>query len=53
MYISIHKGIIEKEIGILEKKGLTKVIREIYCGIHKKNIDDPDLVTFFKFKCWL
>jgi hypothetical protein len=47
-----QKAIIEKYINILDKANKTKVCKEVYCGVHKKNVDDPELVQFFKFKGW-
>jgi hypothetical protein len=46
------QGIAEKYIGILDKANKTKACKEIYAGVHKKSVDDPDLVQFFKFKGW-
>ncbi|CAF0731786.1 unnamed protein product [Brachionus calyciflorus] len=46
-------SVIEKYIGILDKANKTKVCKEVYAGVHKKSIDDPDLNQFFKLKGWI
>ena len=44
---------LEKYVTILEKDYKNnKLLREVYAGINGKPVDDPDLKTFFKFKCW-
>jgi hypothetical protein len=35
-----------------EKFKYSKMLREIYAAINGKNVDDPSLQAFFKFKCW-
>ncbi len=46
-------GILEKQVTILEGKFKSKLLKEVYSGVHGKPVDDPDLQAFFKFKCWL
>jgi len=44
---------LEKYVAILEKDFKNnKLLREVYAGVNGKPVDDPDLQTFFKFKCW-
>ena len=40
-------------MGILDSKFKTDMLKNIYAGVHKKDVKDPDLVAFFKFKCWI
>jgi len=44
---------LEKYVTILENKGCTSFLRELYAGINNKAIDDPEVVEFFRFKLWL
>jgi hypothetical protein len=44
--------VITSHMDTLDKANKTKVCKEVYSGVHKKPMDDPDLVTFFKFKGW-
>nr|XP_009859922.1 uncharacterized protein LOC104266112 [Ciona intestinalis] len=46
-------GVLEKYMGILDSKFKTEMLKNIYAGVHRKDIDDPDLAAFFKFKCWI
>nr|CAB3263198.1 uncharacterized protein LOC104266112 [Phallusia mammillata] len=46
-------GVLEKYMEILDAKFKTDMLKKIYCGVHGKDVDDPDLVAFFKFKCWI
>uniref|UniRef100_H2YZP1 Uncharacterized protein n=1 Tax=Ciona savignyi TaxID=51511 RepID=H2YZP1_CIOSA len=46
-------GVLEKYMGILDSKFKTEMLKNIYAGVHKKAVDDPDLAAFFKFKCWI
>lgn len=45
---------LERYINILEDKlKYSKLLCRIYAGVNNKDIDDPDLQAFFKFKCWI
>lgn len=46
-------GVLEKQVTILENKFQSKLLKQVYAGVHGKPIDDPELQAFFKFKCWL
>jgi hypothetical protein len=46
-------GVLEKQVSILENKFQSKLLKQVYAGVHGKPIDDPELQAFFKFKCWL
>ncbi|KAE8600985.1 hypothetical protein XENTR_v10013489 [Xenopus tropicalis] len=46
-------GSLEKYIHILEENYKTKILMDMYAGIHNKPTDDKDLQTFFRFKCWI
>ncbi|KAI8486858.1 hypothetical protein Bbelb_353660 [Branchiostoma belcheri] len=43
---------LDKYVGILDAKYKTTMLKKIYAGVHGKDVDDPDLQAFFKFKCW-
>ncbi|XP_066282667.1 uncharacterized protein [Branchiostoma lanceolatum] len=43
---------LDKYVSILDDKFKTNMLKKIYAGVHGKDIDDPDLQAFFKFKCW-
>jgi hypothetical protein len=45
-------GILDKYVKKLDEKNKVKACKEIYCGVHMKDINDPDLNQFFKFKGW-
>jgi len=46
--------VLEKHVDTLDKTfKYSKLLMEVYAGVHGKSIDDPDLKQFFKFKCWL
>lgn len=47
------EGCIEKYIDVLDGKFMTKLLKTVYAGIHNKSVEDEDLQTFFKFKCWI
>jgi len=36
----------------LKEYKYNKLLREVYAGVNRKSVDDPDLKAFFKFKCW-
>ena len=46
-------GVLEKQVSILENKFQSKLLKQVYAGVHGKSPDDPELQVFFKFKCWL
>lgn len=46
-------GVLEKQVSILESKFQSKLLKQVYAGVHGKSLDDPELQAFFKFKCWL
>eukprot|EP00051_Salpingoeca_urceolata_P024392 m.428022 g.428022 ORF g.428022 m.428022 type:complete len:96 (-) comp20230_c0_seq31:39-326(-) len=44
---------IEKYVQVLDDKlKYSAMLKEIYAKVNGKTVDDPDLVAFFKFKCW-
>ena len=44
---------LEKYVNVLESKFKTNLLKTVYAGVHGKDVDDPDLQAFFKFKCWI
>ena len=45
---------IEKEVTILDEAyKYSKLLMRIYATVNGKPIDDPELVDFFKVKCWI
>lgn len=46
-------GVLEKYMETLDAKFKTSLLKNIYAGVHRKDVDDPDLEAFFKFKCWI
>jgi len=46
-------GVIEKYVNILDSKGKSKILMRVYAGINQKDVNDPDLHLFFKFRCWI
>lgn len=46
-------GVLDKQVGILESKFKTGLLKKVYSGVHGKPVDNPELQAFFKFKCWL
>lgn len=49
----IFTGCIDKYINILDEKSRTTLVKSVYANIHDKEVDDPDLKDFFRFKCWI
>jgi len=46
--------VLEKYVDTLDKTfKYSKLLMQVYAGVHGKSVDDPDLKQFFKFKCWL
>ena len=46
-------GVLDKQVAILEGKFMSSILKTVYAGVHDKDVDDPELEAFFKFKCWL
>ena len=47
-------SVLEKYVESLDKTfKYSKLLKEVYAGVHGKSVDDPDLQQFFKFKCWV
>lgn len=46
-------GVLDKQVAILEGKFKYAILKKVYAGVHGKPVDDPDLISFFKFKCWI
>jgi len=40
-------------VKILEEKFKNDTLKKVYAGINGRDIDDPEMVAFFKFKCWI
>lgn len=46
--------VLEKYVDTLDKTfKYSKLLMQVYAGVHGKSVDDPDLKQFFKFKCWI
>ena len=45
-------GVLDKTVATLEAKFKTKILKKVYAGVHGKDVDNPELQAFFKFKCW-
>ena len=46
--------VLEKYVETLDKTfKYSKLLKQVYAGVHSKSVDDPDLQQFFKFKCWV
>ena len=45
-------AVLEKNVSILEAKFKSPLLKQVYAGVHNKDIDNPELQAFFKFKCW-
>ena len=43
---------LEKATKVLEDAAKTGVLRRVYCAVHGKPENDPELSQFFNFKCW-
>eukprot|EP00118_Oscarella_pearsei_P009271 m.52505 g.52505 ORF g.52505 m.52505 type:complete len:1143 (+) comp34215_c0_seq2:19-3447(+) len=46
-------GSLEKYVNVLDAKFKTNLLKSVYAGVHGKDVNDPDLQAFFKFKCWV
>ena len=44
---------LEKHVAKLESKFQTKLLRSVYAGVNDRDVNDPELQAFFKFKCWI
>ena len=46
--------VLEKYVDTLDKTfKYSKLLMQVYAGVHGKSVDDPDLQQFFRFKCWV
>jgi len=45
-------GVLDRYVKILEEKFKNKLLQRVYAGVNGKDVDDPDMQAFFKFKCW-
>lgn len=43
---------LEKQFAVLESKFQSSLLKKVTAGIHGKEVDDPSLQAYFKFKCW-
>ncbi|XP_076442616.1 uncharacterized protein LOC143281313 isoform X2 [Babylonia areolata] len=46
-------GVLDRYVKILEEKFKNKLLQKVYAGVNGKDVDDPDMQAFFKFKCWI
>ncbi|XP_067681719.1 uncharacterized protein [Haliotis asinina] len=46
-------GSLEKYVNKLEELFKAELLKTVYAGVNRKEVDDPDLQAFFKFKCWI
>lgn len=47
-------GSIDKEVRVLDEAfKYSKLLMRIYASVNDKAVDDPELVDFFKMKCWM
>ncbi len=46
-------GSLEKFVSKLEEVYKNELLKTVYAGVNRKEVDDPDLQPFFKFKCWI
>ncbi len=60
IHISLHSLIhsyfaasLEKHVNKLEDKYKSDLLKTVYAGVNKKDVDDPDMQAFFKYKCWV
>lgn len=44
---------LEKHVGVLENKFNFGLLKNVYAGVNKKDVNDEDLQQFFKFKLWV
>lgn len=53
VFICMFSGALEKYVKILEEKFKNDSLKKIYAGVNGRDVEDPDMQAFFKFKCWL
>ncbi|KAI9009453.1 hypothetical protein BC832DRAFT_551269 [Gaertneriomyces semiglobifer] len=46
-------GVLSKYVEQLDQAGESQVLMEVYAGVNRKRIDDPDLQAFFKARYWI
>ncbi|TPX63541.1 hypothetical protein SpCBS45565_g06533 [Spizellomyces sp. 'palustris'] len=46
-------GVLGKYIETLDAAGENKTLMEVYAGVNRKALDDPEMVAFFKIKYWI
>ncbi|KAI9090049.1 hypothetical protein DFS34DRAFT_377584 [Phlyctochytrium arcticum] len=46
-------GGLEKFVQELDKAGENKVLMDVYAGVNRKALEDPDMQAFFKARYWL
>ncbi|KNC97750.1 uncharacterized protein SPPG_06751 [Spizellomyces punctatus DAOM BR117] len=46
-------GVLGKNIETLDAAGENKTLMEVYAGVNRKALDDPEMVAFFKIKYWI
>lgn len=46
-------GALEKYVKILEEKFKNDTLKQVYAGVNGRDVDDPEMQAFFKFKCWI
>ena len=44
---------LEKHVSVLENKFKYGLLKNVYAGVNKKDINDEELQQFFKFKLWV
>ena len=44
---------LEKYVDILDSKFKPGLLKQVYAGVNRKAVDDPDMQAFFKFKLWI
>lgn len=52
-YSTRFPGALEKYVKILEEKFKNETLKQVYAGINGREVDDPEMQAFFKFKCWI
>ena len=45
-------GYLDKYVKKLEEKYKNSILKQVYAGVNRKSVDDPDMVQFFKMKYW-
>ncbi|KAH3874231.1 hypothetical protein DPMN_037473 [Dreissena polymorpha] len=44
---------ISPDVKILKEKFKNKTLQQVYAGVNGRNVNDPEMQQFFKFKCWI